>query len=163
MSAAGGVVHEEGLVRGNLFGIGDHGDGPVGQVLAQVIALFGGIWLVDKLVVLHQIRVPLIRLGAQEAVVAVEPRPVGQVRFEAAILNSSGGCQMPFPEGVGIPAFFLEHFGNRRRFERDVTVAAPGKPEAISVMPAMPTVVWLRPVNVEARVGEQSAVVWNWV
>ncbi len=37
----------------------------------------------------------------------------------------------------------------------------PGAAVAISVMPPMPTVWWLRPVNRAARVGEQSAVVWK--
>jgi hypothetical protein len=34
-------VHEEGLVRGELLGIGDEADGLVDQVLGQVIALLG--------------------------------------------------------------------------------------------------------------------------
>jgi hypothetical protein len=44
-----------------------------------------------------------------------------------------------------------------------ITPLLPGKPEEVSEIPAMLTDVWLRPVNVEARVGEHSAVVWNWV
>lgn len=36
-----------------------------------------------------------------------------------------------------------------------------GKPSVNSSMVAMPTVVALRPVSREARVGEHSAVVWN--
>jgi hypothetical protein len=39
----------------------------------------------------------------------------------------------------------------------------PGKPVVASAMHAIPTVVWLRPVSIAARVGEQIAVVWNWV
>ncbi len=39
----------------------------------------------------------------------------------------------------------------------------PGKPVVASAMHAIPTVVWLRPVNSDARVGEQIAVVWNCV
>ena len=38
----------------------------------------------------------------------------------------------------------------------------PGNPSVNSSMVAMPTVVALRPVNSDARVGEHSAVVWNW-
>lgn len=37
-----------------------------------------------------------------------------------------------------------------------------GKPSVNSSMVAMPTVVALRPVSSEARVGEHCAVVWNW-
>ncbi len=36
-----------------------------------------------------------------------------------------------------------------------------GKPSVNSSIVAMPTVVALRPVSSEARVGEHSAVVWN--
>ena len=36
-----------------------------------------------------------------------------------------------------------------------------GKPSVNSSMVAMPTVVALRPVSSDARVGEHSAVVWN--
>src|SRR5262245_55691061 len=39
----------------------------------------------------------------------------------------------------------------------------PGYPVANSVMLPMPTLWWLRPVRSAARVGEQSAVVWNWL
>ena len=38
-----------------------------------------------------------------------------------------------------------------------------GKPDAASVMQAIPFVVWLRPVRRQERVGEQSAVVWKFV
>ena len=38
-----------------------------------------------------------------------------------------------------------------------------GNPEAASVMQAMLLRVWFRPVSKHDRVGEQSAVVWNWV
>ena len=36
-----------------------------------------------------------------------------------------------------------------------------GNPSVNSAMAAMPTVVGLRPVSNEARVGEHNAVVWN--
>ena len=38
-----------------------------------------------------------------------------------------------------------------------------GKPEAASVIVAIPLVVWLRPVIRHERVGEHSAVVWKFV
>ncbi len=42
-----------------------------------------------------------------------------------------------------------------------IRVEIPGKPEANSAIVAMPLVVALRPVRSDARVGEQSAVVWK--
>ena len=38
-----------------------------------------------------------------------------------------------------------------------------GKPDAASVMQAIPLVVWFRPVSRHDRVGEHSAVVWKFV
>ena len=49
---------------------------------------------------------------------------------------------------------------SRIRREVELTRAA-GKPVVASPIQAMPTVVWLRPVNIAARVGEQRAVVWK--
>ena len=37
----------------------------------------------------------------------------------------------------------------------------PGAEVAISVMPPIPTVWWLRPLSSAARVGEHNAVVWK--
>ena len=39
----------------------------------------------------------------------------------------------------------------------------PGNPLVASVMQAMPLLVALRPFSRQERVGEHSAVVWNWV
>ena len=41
------------------------------------------------------------------------------------------------------------------------TEVYPGADVAISVIPPIPTVWWFRPERSAARVGEQSAVVWN--
>ena len=48
-------------------------------------------------------------------------------------------------------------------FSGGMVPLAFGKPMAASVMHAMLLRVWLRPVRNADRVGEQSAVVWNWV
>ena len=46
-------------------------------------------------------------------------------------------------------------------FSKGMRVEIPGKPDENSATVAIPLVVALRPVNNEARVGEQSAVVWK--
>ena len=48
-------------------------------------------------------------------------------------------------------------------FSGGIVPLALGNPMAASVMQAMLLRVWLRPVSRHERVGEHSAVVWNWV
>jgi len=46
-------------------------------------------------------------------------------------------------------------------FSNGIRVEMPGNPEANSAIVAIPFDVALRPVSSDARVGEQSAVVWK--
>ena len=39
----------------------------------------------------------------------------------------------------------------------------PGNAVAVSVIPPMLFMWWLRPLSSAVRVGEQTAVVWNWL
>jgi hypothetical protein len=55
MAGAGAEVQVERLVRGDLLGVGDELDGLVGQVLGQVVALFGGAGRLDLVVVVDQL------------------------------------------------------------------------------------------------------------
>ena len=48
-------------------------------------------------------------------------------------------------------------------FSGGIVPLALGNPDAPSVMHAIELRVWFRPVRRQERVGEQSAVVWNWV
>jgi hypothetical protein len=69
--------------------VADHLQGLVDQVFGQVIALFRHVRLIDELVVLHQVRIPLIRFATEEAVESVEPllqRPFRAVRARGDVL-----------------------------------------------------------------------------
>ena len=48
---AGAEVHEEGLIRRHLLGVGDEADGLVDQILGEVVALFGRLGRLDLVVV----------------------------------------------------------------------------------------------------------------
>jgi len=97
MTCARRVVQEERLVRCDRLGVADEFDGLVGQVLGEVITLFGRLRLVHHVVVVDQIGIPLVRLSAQEAVPALETAADGQFRrVEAKFISSSGHrCHLP--------------------------------------------------------------------
>ena len=121
---AGGVVHEERLVGSDLLRVGDHADRTVREILAQVVPVFHRVRLVDRLVVLHQVRIPLVGLGAQEPVVPVEPA-MGRPRpLRCRHAQLVGRSQVPLAERIGVPALLLEPLGDRGRVERDDPVAA---------------------------------------
>ena len=86
---AGAVMQVKRLVRRDLPGIGDELDRLVGQVLVQVIALFGCPRRLDLVVVVHQVGVVLVGISAHEAIEALEAstqRP--------AVVGTRGGFQV---------------------------------------------------------------------
>ena len=90
-------VEEEGLVGVDISEVGDELDSPVGKVLGQVIALLmGGRW-VDQVVVVGQVRFPLVRVAAEEAVETVETPAQRPAVARAAMFISSCGvrCHLP--------------------------------------------------------------------
>ena len=93
-----GEVHEEGLVGIDDLGVPDEFNSFVGQVLGDVVALFGRGRRVDRVVVVDQVRVPAARLAAEEAVEPLEAAPEGPAPpLYAAMLISSPGvrCHLP--------------------------------------------------------------------
>src|ERR1700743_550109 len=68
VAGAGGVVQEERLVRGDHLGVLDELERLVGDVVGQVITLLRGARLADRVVVVDQVRVPLVGLRAEEPV-----------------------------------------------------------------------------------------------
>ena len=65
-------VQVERLGRVDLLGVGDELDRLVDQVLAEVVALLGRARRLDLVVVVHQVRIPLAGVAAEEAVEALE-------------------------------------------------------------------------------------------
>jgi hypothetical protein len=64
VGGAGRVVEEERLVWRDRLRVLDELQRLVGEVVGQVVALGRGFRLVDRVVVVDQVRVPLVGLGA---------------------------------------------------------------------------------------------------
>src|SRR5207302_9888310 len=76
--SASAIMQVERLVRCDLLGIGDELDRLVGQVLVQGVALFGGLWRLNLVVVVHPVAIVLLGVATYKAVEALEsssPRP----------------------------------------------------------------------------------------
>ena len=119
---AGAEMQEERLVRGHLLGVGDEGDGVIGQVLGQVIALRRATRRLHLVVVVDQLGIPLAGVAAQEPVEAVETAPE-----RPPVVGPGGGLllgrhQMPLADHVGVVAVLLQHLRQETVLERDVAV-----------------------------------------
>ena len=157
-----GVVEEERLFGSHRLGVLDELKRLVGDVLGEVIALPGGARLIHRMVVVNQIRIPLVRLGSEDPYQRSKPRPLGQLRrVEARFISSVGHrCHLP-TMNVFHPC--SPRISGSIPFSGGTVPLALGKPIAASVMQAMLLRVWLRPVNRHERVGEHRAVVCHWV
>ncbi len=102
MGGARGEVHEEGLVRHQRLLLVHPTDGPVGQVLRQVVALLRRLRRLDGRESLVQRRVVLVVLAPDEAVEVLEPSP-------------SGGPGVERPHRRGLPHGHLVALAELRR------------------------------------------------
>jgi len=96
----------------------------VGQVLRQVVAVLGGGRGCDVVVVVDEVGVPLVGLGAQEAVVALEAAP-HRPRVERAghgLLGSDG--QVPLAQAERVVAVHVEDLGDEPVRREDAPVVA---------------------------------------
>ena len=126
VEAPAGPVHEEGLVGLEGLVPVQPGDGVVGQVFAQVIALLGRAGRQHPRRVAHQVGLVLGGLASQEAVEVLEAdlgRPVVKWSGRRGL---DRGRVVPFPEGCrGIP-IVLEHVGHEGAALRNLAgVAIP--------------------------------------
>ena len=119
VSRAGAVVHEPRLVGCDGLGVAHELDRLVGQILRQVVAVLGCAGLLDGVVVVDQVRVPLMRLAAQEAVEPLEPtaqRPAGTPRGQVDLVRRG---QVPLADRVGVPPLLAQDLGDQAVLERD--------------------------------------------
>ena len=116
---AGRVVQEERLVRRDGLGVLDELQRLVGQVLGEVVALFRKLWLVDRVVVVHQVRVPLIGLRAQEPVEPLEPAPGRPVPPGRRDVHLHRRAQVPLADRVRVPALLAQDLGDHAILRRD--------------------------------------------
>jgi len=97
VTGAGCVVEKERLVGGDRLGILDELEGLVGDVVGEVVALLRGLRRVDRVIVVDEVGIPLVGLGAEKPYQRSKPRPLGQLRRGAARFISSVGqrCHLP--------------------------------------------------------------------
>ena len=144
--------------------VADHLDRLIGQILGEVVALLRRGRRLDEVVVLDEVRIPLVGLAADEPVVALEPlaeRPRLAVAALGDILlrERCGSCRARrccsrCPGGSAPTVAACG--GMRPRPAREIRWTP-------SVIAAMPFKVWLRPVRSVDRVGEHSATVCHCV
>ena len=111
-------VQVERLVRVDLLGVGDELDRLVDQVLAQVVALLRRPRRLDLVVVVHQVRIPLAGVTAEEAVEALEAAPQRPpvVRARGRLLVARR--QVPLPDHERAVAVLEQHLGQEAVLER---------------------------------------------
>ena len=121
---AGRVVHEERPVRGDRLHVVDELDRAVGEVDREVVTLLRGAGLVDRVVVVDQVRIPLVGLRAEETVEAVEARgPSGQLRRVEARFISSSAVRCHLPTAAVLKPWSTSISATRGALGRDVPVA----------------------------------------
>ena len=119
MACTGCVVEEERLLGHDRLGVLDELDRLVRDVLGEVVALLGRARLIDHVVVVDEIRIPLIGLRAEEPVPPFEPsaaRPVPPRRRQVHLI---GGTQMPLAHHVRVPAGLAENLRQHPVLGRD--------------------------------------------
>ncbi len=124
MCATRRVIQEYGPVRGDGLHVVDVLNCLVGDVDAEVVTLVRGGRLLGRMIVVHQIRIPLVGLCPQEAIEAVEtpadrPIPLGGCRVHLVL-----GAQMPLADHRGAEPVVDENFGECGALGRNVPVRA---------------------------------------
>ena len=97
-------IHEERLVGVDDLGVLDELDGLVRHVVGEVVAVLRTPGGLDRVVVVHEVREPRVRLAAQppvEALEATAERPAALVRRQVALLARG---EVPLADAVGVVA-----------------------------------------------------------
>ncbi len=119
---AGAVIHEERFVGRNLLGVGDEADGPVGQILVEMISFFRGLRRFNAVIVVGQIGVILVRVAAEETIESFKTAAEGPAVIGAGGRYLIGGGQVPLANGKGIVAMLQEHLRKEAVFVWDVAI-----------------------------------------
>ena len=127
MAGARAEVHEKGPIGSHGFRVLDELQGLIGQVSRQVVAFFRSILrrgarLVDRVVIVDQVWIPVVGLGTQEAVEALEATSHRPVTLAGGHVHLILGAQMPLAEHIGVETALAEHLGDVRALERDMAV-----------------------------------------
>ncbi len=152
------VEHEPRFRRVGDLLVANHPDGLIGQVLGEVVALLGRGRRLDEVIVLDEVRIPLIGLATEESVEALESLPerpglavaaLGDIRLRNIVILAQ-------PEGA--EAAFLQDLCDGAGLRRD-TAAPTGKPVGCLRDCGHAVQGVVAPVRSVDRVGEQSAQV----
>ena len=111
VAASRGIVQEEGFVRRGDMRILDELDGLVGKVSAQVVAILRHCRLLDPVVVVDQLRVPLVGLAAHEPVIPLEAAAEGPAVIGSGCGRVFGRREVPLPDTEGVVALLQQHLG----------------------------------------------------
>ncbi len=104
MAGAGRVVEKERLLGRDRLRVLDELDRLVGEVLGEVVAVLGQARLVDGVVVVDEVGIPLVRLGAEEPVPALEAAAGRPVAAGGREVHLVGRAEVPLADHVGVPA-----------------------------------------------------------
>ncbi len=117
-------VEEERLFGRDLFEIGDELDGLIGQIDGEVVALLGCTRRLYLMVVEDQVGVVLMRVAAEEAVVAIEAATKRPAVVGPRCTDLFRRRQMPFTDAEGGIAVGEQHLGQETVLERNRAVGA---------------------------------------
>ena len=121
VGGAEGVVEEERLVRRDDLRVLDERQRLVGDVDREVVALLRQLRLLDGVVVVGEVGIPLVRLGAEEAVEALEAASERPVLLRRGVVHLVLGAEVPLADDVGVPAELAEHRRDHRALTGNVT------------------------------------------
>ena len=107
-----GQIQKERLIGVDLLLLGDEADRVVGQVFGQVIAGFE--WRFDVLIVVGQMREPLIRFAADKAIKPLEAHPQRPAIERAGIAVFVEIRLMPLADVERAVTALLQDLGDRR-------------------------------------------------
>ena len=74
------------------------------------------------MVVVDEIRIPLIGLGSEDAVEPLEAAADRPLPLDRGQVHLVLGAQMPLADHVGVPPLLPQHFGDGGALERDVSI-----------------------------------------
>lgn len=114
----------ERLSRVNLLSVGDELDRLVDQVLAEVVALLRRAWRLHLVVVIHQIRVPLAGVAAQEPVEALEAAPQRPPVIRACAGFLVARRQVVLPDHERAVPMIDQHLGQEAILKRNDPVVS---------------------------------------
>lgn len=119
-------VGEPWLARGRRAGVAQELQCLVGEIGREMVSVFRASGRIDRVVVIGQIRVPLVGQTAEEPVEAVESARQGPRALRRAHPHLDGGAEVPLAERERVIAAIAQHFGKHAVLARDET-GQPGE------------------------------------